>query len=169
MTLADAVAQFQARKGAYKSSYERYRRDAKERGRVSLGVVTVRATKDGKAWLVDDEEVVRALIAWDEHYALLEQRTEDLQNGIIHGKEGERIEILHGWYETHGGFRKEWNSRGRVHGDTDGYWMCNGCNTSASQKHEKDECRVCRDWGGCGRDCKLSEVYCTACGTSLPQ
>ena len=45
-----------------------------------------------------------------------------------------------------------------------GIWFCKKCGNIAETEHNKPECHLCEDWNGCGRDCRLSKIYCTNCG-----
>lgn len=49
---------------------------------------------------------------------------------------------------------------------SDGTWYCNPCNQPAETEHNKEECHLCSDWNGCGKDCTLSRIFCKKCGTS---
>ena len=49
---------------------------------------------------------------------------------------------------------------------TEGYWVCRTCEKPADTEHGKKECRRCRDWNGCGKDCTLSKLICKNCNIS---
>jgi hypothetical protein len=42
------------------------------------------------------------------------------------------------------------------------------CGHPAKIQRESEECHLCRDWGGCGGDCKVSRIYCPHCGNAHP-
>lgn len=43
-------------------------------------------------------------------------------------------------------------------------WYCTACDIVPKTEHNKEECNRCRDWSGCGNDCKLSKLECPNCG-----
>jgi hypothetical protein len=45
-----------------------------------------------------------------------------------------------------------------------GTWYCKNCDIPGETEHNKEECHLCSDWNGCGKDCTLSKVYCKKCG-----
>lgn len=53
--------------------------------------------------------------------------------------------------------------------DRSGHHKCTRCGGVAEEEHFSDECHRCSDWGGCGRNCTLSGVRCTKCGTFDPR
>ena len=97
----------------------------------------------------------------------LKQVTEDYENGIIHGNDGDIIKTEWGGYEIHKEFRFVWNDVERYRRRSYGRWHCNVCMIPAETEHNNPECHLCSDWGGCGKNCTLSRVYCTKCGASI--
>jgi len=68
--------------------------------------------------------------------------------------------------KTHEKFRFESSSYEINRRKSYGTWYCSTCNIPAETEHKKEECHLCSDWNGCGRDCTLSRVYCNKCGES---
>jgi hypothetical protein len=162
--LAEAVERFLREVGSISNSYEWYRRLAQKGGAVPIGRTEIRAWKERGAWSVDAREFEAAIAAHRKRRAHVAQVSRDLSRGVIHGRDGDVIETLDGGYEVRGAFRFVWSNQERARHRSYGNWYCNRCNRPAQMKHEKEECHLCADWSGCGRDCTLSEVACATCG-----
>jgi len=167
MKLMDAVEVYRRGSGASQNAYDWYRQSAKRHGNVLFGRTTVSAFKKHGIWHVDGSEFQEALRLNRERLAETGRITEDHRKGIIHGRDGDRIETEWGGYQIRGPFRFEWSNYEAIRKKSGGRWICNACNSPANTEHKKDECHLCRDWNGCGRDCTLSRVVCQECGFSL--
>ena len=164
MRLIDAVARYRNEEGAGSNAYEWYRRSANESGMISIGKKKIRTWKSGGNWQIDDTEFASAIQSHRQERAFIAKITDDLKRGVLHGKDGEVICTLDGGYIRRDPFRFVWNSYEVGRRESNGTWYCNQCNQPAQTKHEKEECHLCADWNGCGRDCTLSEVSCGSCG-----
>lgn len=166
LKLSEAVRLYHDEEKVPSNSYEWYRKSAQRDGSVNFDDTKVHAYKQG-SWYVDGKEFAEAI---ERHRGAIKHRkqvTNDYDKGIIHGKNGDTTYTVWGGYEIRGGFRLVWydyeRDRMRINGD----WFCNRCNSPAKTEHKKDECHLCSDFNGCGRDCKLSKVFCPKCGESL--
>src|SRR5437867_1820182 len=166
-SLKSAIQRYRKQPGAPINGYEWYRRAAHREGAVNIGEVTVPVRKVAGVWHVNTKDFKKALRAHEAHGAATAQAARDLRRGVTHGQDGDTIEIEGGHYHVRGRFRLEVSEyelrRHRSHGT----WYCNGCNQPAVEEREIEECHLCADWGGCGRDCTLSAVRCVACGHFL--
>jgi hypothetical protein len=167
MKLKEAVELFRKEESAPINSYEWYRKQAHEGGTVSIGGTNVPAYKYKRSWHVDDEKFDEAIEKYREAIEHLKQVTVDYDKGIIHGENGDTISTTWGGYKIIGGFRFVWSYYEVYRRKSDGRWYCNKCDEPAKTEHDKEECHLCRDWNGCGRDCTLSRVYCPKCGRSI--
>jgi hypothetical protein len=167
VSLADAVERYRRLPGAYGNAYDWYRRSAARYGQVSFGATTVSAWKRGRQWMLDSSDVERALAAHQERIEERKRLTEDYAAHVLHGGDGTRVETDWGGYRVRRDFHFAWSDYARVTQRSSGSWYCNTCFAPAREEHSRDECHTCQDWGGCGRDCTLSRIYCTECGTSL--
>lgn len=165
--LKDAVELYKQEERSPSNSYEWYRKSAQQYGRVSIGDTDVPAYKQRGIWYLDDKKFAEAIKRHREAIKHLKQVTADYAKGIIYGKDGDVVYTEWGGYEIRGGFRFVWSDYERARMRSDGTWYCNRCNIPAETEHDKEECHLCRDWNGCGRDCTLSKVYCPKCGESL--
>lgn len=143
--LSDAIKLYSKGEKSLSNSYEWYRKSAQRNGSVLIGNTIIRAYKRGGIWYVDEKEFVEAI---KKHRGAKKQRQQD-------------------GCEAHGGFRFEWSNYERLRKKSYGRWYCIKCNVLAETEHTKEECHLCSDWNGCGRDCTLSRVYCPKCGASL--
>lgn len=167
MELREAIKLYKQEDKVPSNSYQWYRKSAHSRGSVSIGEMNVRAFKEGRTWHVDADDFAKAIQSHRDNLAQIKKNTEDHKNGIIHGNDGESIETEWGRYTIRGNFRIEVSDYRSIAKGESGRWVCNKCNTPASEEHNKEECHLCADWGGCKRDCKLSKVFCKKCGIGL--
>lgn len=156
--LKDAVELYKQEERAPSNSYEWYRKSAQQSGRVSIGDTDVPAYKQKGIWYVNDKKFTEAIKRHREAIKHLKQVTADYAKGIIHGKDGKVVHTEGGGYEIRGKFRFVWSDYERARMKSDGTWYCNKCNIPAKTEHNKEECHLCSDWNGCGRDCTLSKV-----------
>jgi hypothetical protein len=159
--LSEAVERYKREPGAYSNAYEWYRRSAQRGNEISIHGHAIPAVKVGSRWTVDEAELNTALIAMRDERALRAQRSTDYGQRVLHPG---LVTIEGGGYQVKGAFHFLWNDAARAQHRSDGCWICNGCWTAATEEHGADECHRCRDWGGCGRNCTLSRIYCSACG-----
>ncbi|MBN1275495.1 hypothetical protein JXA12_04365 [Candidatus Woesearchaeota archaeon] len=165
MKLKDAVDLYKAEPGAFSNAYEWYRKSANARGYVALASTEVPAYKKGREWYVDDDMVSKAINGHRERMALEEKYADDLKKGVVYGNDGDMIRFKGGRYSIRGGFRYEvFDYKSHA---VSGVWKCNKCNQPAKLEHNKEECHLCSDWNGCGRDCTLSKVFCELCGAKI--
>jgi hypothetical protein len=164
LTLFEAVRRYKAERGTCVNKYEWYRKFASQGRAVRLGSTSVKATKVRGVWLVAAADVARAIKAHRAERADEKRVTEDHARGVYHGKDGQTVRTAWGEYSIRGGFRIE-SRYGKDGGST--FYYCTGCNRPATEKRERPECHRCEDWGGCGRDCRLSEVVCAPCDRHL--
>ncbi len=95
------------------------------------------------------------------------QASADYAKGIIHGKD---VDVVY----TEWGDMKSMKISALYGpimnypaGKSYGTWYRNKCNILAEIKHNKEECHLCSDWNGCGKNCTLSKVYCQKCRRSI--
>jgi hypothetical protein len=169
INLKDAIALYSQEKGTGTNAYNWYRQYAQSQGSVPLGDVDVEAKKIGGAWQLDERKFQFAIQALRKEQAKIVQNTLDLKKGVVHGKNGDRIEIDGGYYDIHQQFRHVVSNYDAMRHKSDGTWFCNKCNNIAATEHKNDECHVCADWNGCGEDCTLSKVICMnpKCGGAI--
>lgn len=167
LTLKEAVRQYKQEERAVSNSYDWYRKRAGKSGKVWMGDINISAVKQNGIWYVNRNDFSRAINSHRESIRCVKQVTEDYENGIIHGKDGDTIKTEWGGYEIHKEFRFAWNDVERYRRRSHGMWYCNICHIPAETEHNNSECHLCSDWGGCGRDCTLSRVYCPKCGASI--
>jgi hypothetical protein len=166
MTLAQAVERYRSEPGASSNAYEWYRKQAHRDGRIPLGDVDVAAVKVGNQWTVAVTDVDDAIAAHRNRMVEQHRATADYEAHILHGHSGSRVSTDWGGYTISGDFHFAWNSYLVGTYQSDGAWYCNICFKPAKSEHEREECHTCSDWGGCGRDCTLSRIFCRDCGTS---
>ena len=167
ISLRDAIARWQREERAPANAYEWYRRDAHRSGMVSIGETSIRATKAGGSWLVDEADLDRALVAHRERRAEVRRVTADYKAGVLHGHDGEMLETEWGGYRRRDPFHFAWSDYEVGRRRSDGTWYCSRCMRPASTEHNNPECHTCSDWGSCRNDCTLSRVSCPTCGTEL--
>lgn len=163
LRLSEAVARYRKEKGSASNAYDWFRQAAQSQGEIPIGPASVRAWKVKGVWHVDAEDFSRAISLHRVERRKMSQVSRDLDRGIVHGKHGDTVVTEDGGYEIHGNFRLVWSEAERSRKESLGEWFCNRCNVPAHTKHEKEECHRCSDWGGCGRDCTLSEMSCPKC------
>jgi hypothetical protein len=164
--LSEAVARFQQEPGAYSNAYGWYRRSAQRDGSAYIGGVDVPVLKERGAWYVREEDLNRALASHQRAMARREAVTADYDRHILQGRTGDTVEMDWGHYHVANGFHRV--SPKYEHPPAGpGTWYCTPCWRLAETEHEHEECHTCSAWGGCGRDCTLSRVYCNACGGSM--
>lgn len=163
LKLKEAINLYSKEESTPSNSYEWYRKSAQQEGRVLIGNFNVPVYKKKGSWYVNKKEFDKAILQHNEKIKLKKQVTLDHANGIIHGKDGDIIDMEWGGYQIRRDFRFEWSDYERYRNKSDGTWYCNKCNIPAETEHDKEECHLCRDWNGCGKDCTLSKVYCFEC------
>jgi len=164
--LSEAVERYRQEESAVSNSYDWYRRQAQRSGEVSIGGETIPARKQAGAWFVSEDDLARCLVTHRRRIAERKAATIDYGNHVLRGGRGVTVETDWGRYTVRGDFHEA--IADYIHplkGNTE--WRCNRCWRPASTEHEREECHTCSDWGGCGRDCTLSRVFCADCGTSL--
>ena len=167
LTLREAVELYRKEERAPANAYDWYRKAAQQSGKVYIGKTYISAYKRSGVWYVGGKEFAEAIKRHRESIRHLKQVTVEYSKGIIHGKDGDTIYTEWGGYEIHQNFRFVWSDVQRYRRKSYGTWYCNRCQTPAMTEHNKEECHLCSDWGGCGTDCTLSRVYCPNCGASL--
>lgn len=167
LSLKQAIQLFKKERHAPGNSYEWYRKQAQQNGKVLIGDISIPVFKDKGIWFVDPEGFASTIKQHHKKLELIKQNTEDYKKGIIHGKNGDIIEIEGGGYKISENFRFEWSDYERARGKSDGMWYCNNCNIPADTEHNREKCHICEDWYGCGRDCTISRVFCSKCGKEL--
>jgi hypothetical protein len=164
ISLRAAVDAFQQEPGAEQNAYDWYRRSANRCGSASLGGTEVPVHKRGRAWVIDEAYLDRAIANLRFKRAQMLDNTEAYGRGILRGLPGDHIRTIWGGYivkeHFHQTYRFYEDQRVRT-------WICNSCMNSAGSEHEKKKCHTCEDWGGCGGDCTLSLVFCQNCGTAM--
>ena len=168
MKLKDAVGLYKKELGAPSNSYDWYRRSARRFKHISIGGHEVKAFKEGAEWHVDDVDFKLGIKSRKERLKQIEKNAENLEKGIITAKDGETVDVGWGTYTVHKGFRNVLSFYSAAKDkDLTGTWYCNTCNKQAETEHNGQECHLCSDWGGCGRDCTLSAVICKTCGNRI--
>ncbi|MBA7687789.1 hypothetical protein ES703_96262 [subsurface metagenome] len=167
MKLKDAIILYKKEEGAISNSYDWYRKSAQKPGYIPISESYVPVFKKGGQWYTDNNKFQEAIKNHRVYRKHLKQVTEDYKKGIIHGKDNEIFYTEWGGYKIHGGFRFVWSNYERGLKKYYRTWCCNRCNIIAKTEHSKEECHLCKDWDGCGRDCTLSKIYCPKCCTSL--
>lgn len=174
LSLRDAVGRFQREPGSWGNAYDWFRRDAQRTGHVHFGnhrqlvggaTTEVPVRKISNKWVVD-VDVFEAALA--EHRAArdeLQYITDEYELHHLLTDPGGQLRTTFGGYRVGKEFHVYWNSSVRPWDGYTEWWVCNGCWKSAHLEHNKEECHTCEDWGGCGRDCTLSAIFCPDCGT----
>jgi len=165
ITLAQAVERYRSEPGAASNAYDWYRKQAHRDGEVWLSGVYVAAVKVGNQWTVAVSDVDGAITAHRNQMAEQHQATADYKAHILHGGDGAIVSTDWGGYRVSGAFHFAWNDYKVGTWTSNGVWYCNACFKPAQSEHEREECHTCSDWGGCGRDCTLSRIFCSDCGT----
>ena len=114
VSLADAVERYRRLPGACGNAYDWYRRSAARNGRVSLGATTVSAWKQGRQWMLDSDDVERALAVHEERIAERKRVTEAYAAHVLHGGDGGSIETDWGGYRIRRDFHFAWSDYARV-------------------------------------------------------
>jgi hypothetical protein len=176
MPLRDAVERFRRERGSYGNAYEWYRKQAQRSGRVwmgeqrqlvSKGDTEIRAVKVGRTWMVNPIELEARLTEHRLEQAERQQITDDFEAHVLYGESGTVIRTSFGSYTVGRDFHTVHYDSFKPWKDAYAHWTCNGCWKPGSTEHNKPECHTCSNWGGCGRDCTLSRVFCEDCGTSM--
>lgn len=167
LTLKEVVERYKQEERASSNSYNWYRKQAQRSGKVQIGGINIPAIKQGGIWYVARDELAEALNHHRQSVKQLKQLTEDYGKGIIHSKDGDTIRTERGGYEIHGDFHFVWDYVQRYRKKSYGTWYCKKCQAPTETEHNKQECHLCSDWYGCGKDCTLSKVYCSNCGVSI--
>lgn len=167
MKLRNAVELYKKEERTPLNSYEWYRKSAQRYGTVSIGGTNVPAYKLRGVWYIDGKIFDELIKKHRKIIKRLKQVTTDYSKGIIHGKNGDVVNTESGGYKIDGEFRFVWSDYELARMRSSGTWYCNKCNILAETEHNGEECHLCSDWHGCRRDCTLSKVYCTKCGSSI--
>lgn len=167
MKLKDAIELYKKEENTPSNAYGWYRESAKDSGKISIGGVDIRTYKRGNVWYVGENKFLSAVLKHRKRIEKIKQNTRDLAKGIIHGKDGDINEVEGGGYCIVKNFRFVWSDLLVARQKSNGTWYCNKCNSIAKTENNKEECHLCRDWNGCGRDCTLSRVICPNCGQSI--
>jgi hypothetical protein len=164
ISLPAAVETFQKEPGAEQNVYDWYRRSGHRSGSVSLGGTDIPVHKRGRAWVIEEACIERAIANLRAERGQMLDDTKAYQRGLLRGVSGDHIRTTWGGYilkeHFHETYRFYEDQRIRR-------WICNSCTSSAGVKHEKREYHRCEDWGGCGGDCTLSVVFCKHWGTAM--
>jgi hypothetical protein len=167
VTLREAVEQYSAESRQYVNAYDWYRQSAQRTGSVPIGNVEVPTFKLGNAWYVNAPDLEAAIQSHRDRVASIKQVTDDFGRGVLHGKDGDTAELEDGGYRLRGTFHFAWSSYEIGRKRSNGSWYCSTCMKAAETEWNNPECHRCSDWGDCGRDCRLSRVYCASCGTGF--
>lgn len=166
LRLKDAIELYKKEKGAISNSYDWYRKCAALKGHIYIGELSVRAFKQKGIWYIDEIDFDKSIKLHRLSEQKIKQNTIDYNNNNIHGRM-DRIQTDWGYYINHGDFHLAIKFVEVERFKNYGVWICNNCNTVAQLEHKNDQCHLCSDWNGCGRDCTLSLVYCNKCKTKL--
>jgi hypothetical protein len=166
ITLSQAIERYRQEPGSGSNAYDWYRKQAHGSGQVWLGGDHVTAVKVGRQWMVREAEVDSAITAHRDRMAQRHQATTDYEAHTLHGGDGASVSTDWGGYRISGAFHFAWSDYAIVTRRSDGSWFCNICFKPVQSEHGREECHTCSDWGGCGRDCTLSRIFCSDCGTS---
>lgn len=165
--LADAL-QRHRESGAGLSSYESYRREARENGALVIGGKKIAAEKIKGKWHVDAEAFAAGVAgAVEEQRRQREALKAADADYEAHKLNPQGARLSGGSYSVSGGFHFLSSDYERIRQRSNGGWRCNTCWQPASTENNHPECHTCSDWNGCGTDCKLSRVFCVPCGASL--
>ena len=163
VALRDAIGRWQREEATEKNAYDWYRRDAQRLGSVPIGDEDARAFKVGGAWFVSEADLDHAIEAHRTRREDVKRTTADYDAGILHGHDGDEVDMVGGGYLRRDPFHFVWSDYERGLGRSDGTWYCSRCMEPAGTEHNNVECHRCSDWGSCGRDCTLSRVFCIKC------
>lgn len=164
--LSEAIARFREEEGAPSNAYDWYRRGAQRYGTVHIGGLDVPVCKERGAWYVNEDDLRRALVHHRQAIAHRKAVTGDYDRHVLHGRPGAWVEMDWGYYQVAEGFHHV--SANNEHPPAGpGTWYCTLCWRVAETEHRREECHTCSDWGGCGKDCTLSRVFCKVCGGSM--
>lgn len=163
ISLQEAVDRFKQEPGAPQNAYSWYRQYAARYGSVSFRNHRIPAVKQGRQWMVDENDFEGVLTTHREQRGHLEQMTADYNSRILHPG---TVSVVGGGYTVSGDFHFRWDDIARARKQSDGFWRCNTCWDPATAEHNREECHRCRDWSPCGRNCTLSGIQCSKCGTS---
>lgn len=164
LPLGEVVREYAAITGSG-NAHDWYRRQANADGCVRLGGQCAAAFKVGNRWMVDAEEVADSFVALKNAKAERERASKRYEDGELDGTLT-AIETTWGSYMVRGAFHLVTQRRSKPYRGG-GVWHCNECMRPANLEHNKPECHRCSDWSSCGRDCTLSAVRCTECGTQM--
>jgi hypothetical protein len=164
--LSDAVDCYRRERGAYGNGYDWYRKEAHRRGSVSIGGHSVKVEKVAGAWYLDDEDLAEALATHRQRTADQASATNDYKYRILRGSNGQQVSTDWGYYVVRVPFHLTTNTSVPPWKGSGQAWISNQCWKPADSEHNRPRCQSCEDWSGCGRDCTLSRVFCTTCGSS---
>jgi hypothetical protein len=174
ISLRDFVTRVWGTDDVWAAAFSRYQKDARSHGRIWFGEVTIPATKVGRGRAFEDSLVasaiegrLRAEEAFECATARKRRATKDFEAGVLQGSNGSTIETDWGYYRRRDPFHFQWSAESGARRRSDVSWYCNTCMRSATEEHSNPESHRCSDWGSCGRDCTLSGIACTTCGTRL--
>ncbi|NLU49139.1 MAG: hypothetical protein GXX09_01835 [Syntrophomonadaceae bacterium] len=167
LTLRQAVRLYQQEEDPVPLAYNWYIASAESRGQVWFGKVEVPACRLDGTWYVDSGRFKEAITRHRQDVEHKKQVLRDYEQGIIHGQDGETIEVDWLTYTVRGNFRFVRTELDFVFNDYPGVWYCNKCHGRAIAEYNKEECDLCKNSKGCGTQCTLSKVYCPECGETL--
>lgn len=167
ISLASAINHYRQEEGAYSNSYEWYRKQAHSDGHISIAGVNIPVSKIRNQWHLREQDLEQAILQHKLALKELHKVTEDYRSRILHGNDGATVRTEWGGYEIKRSFHFVWNNMDRNRMKNYGSWICNTCFELAELEHNREECHVCADWGGCRNDCRLSRVFCTECMTTM--
>ncbi len=108
LTLKEAVRQYKQEERAVSNSYDWYRKQAGKSGKVWMGDINISTVKQNGIWHVSRNDFSRAINSHRGSIRCVKQVTEDYENGIIHGQDGDTIKTEWGGYKIHKEFRFAW-------------------------------------------------------------
>lgn len=167
ISLATAIDRYRQEKGAFSNSYEWYRKQAHSDGHISIAGVNIPVSKIRNQWHLREQDLEQAILQHKLALKELRKITEDYHSRILHGNDGAAVHTEWGGYKIKNSFHFVWSDMDKYRKKSDGSWICNLCFELAGLEHNREECHLCADWGGCGRDCTLSRVFCTQCKTTM--
>jgi hypothetical protein len=168
ITLKTAIESHDRDDGIF-SSYETYRKEAKDYGYILIEGTQIPTKKEKGTWILNKADLDRAITSFKNKKAESEKHMQlmmaDYQKRVFHP--GTIWISDTKYYNNRGDFRLEVDTYAQARKDSNGTWYCNTCNLPAETEHNNPECHRCSDWSPCGTDCTLSRVYCSRCGKEL--
>jgi hypothetical protein len=170
LSLADAHARYE--RGGGRTPLSSWRVRVREGRRVYVGEgrqfaegasTTVQADKVGGRWFVDEQDLVSALNETALARTELDWISALYEQHQLLGEPGQQVKTTWGYYTVSSPFHEHFDPIAEYHRGNGSQYVCNACWTYASYEHNGSECHLCRDWGGCGRDCTRSATICLKC------